>query len=117
MAKPVSGGGIRSKVTSQKLESTRVKPTTRAVSPSAADQLGQNMGNLKGGKPNPAEKLYQGRSFQPVPMGNQLATNIGKGGPGTGRVTMHSGSQGTHGPVVGERAGPARGIDERGRVK
>jgi hypothetical protein len=32
-------------------------------------------------------------------LGNELATNVGKGGPGTGRRVMASGSQGTHGEV------------------
>jgi hypothetical protein len=35
-----------------------------------------------------------------VPFGNTLSTNVGKGGPGTGRdPAMRSGSQGCHGPV------------------
>jgi hypothetical protein len=34
-------------------------------------------------------------------MGNAVATNVGKGGPGAGRTVMRSGSQSQHGPIVG----------------
>jgi hypothetical protein len=48
-----------------------------------------------------------------VPLGNQLSTNVGKGGPGTGRTTMHCGSQGSYGkPSAGEgKIGPNAGKD------
>jgi hypothetical protein len=36
-----------------------------------------------------------------------VALNVGKGGPGTGRTVMRSGSQGTHGSVNPGHA-PAR---------
>lgn len=37
-----------------------------------------------------------------IPLGNEVATNVGKGGCGTGRTLYgQSGSQGTHGPVAG----------------
>src|SRR6516165_6295272 len=38
-------------------------------------------------------------SFQPVPFGNSVALNIGKGGPGTGRTIHATAGQGQHGPV------------------
>ena len=44
-------------------------------------------------------KFHDDKSFQPVKFGNEVALNVGKGGPGTGRTTMHCGSQGTHGSV------------------
>ncbi|WP_166299579.1 hypothetical protein [Bradyrhizobium sp. 2S1] len=31
------------------------------------------------------------------PLGNELAKNVGVGGPGTGRTVMPTGSQGRHG--------------------
>src|SRR5262249_53256964 len=44
------------------------------------------------------ERLHNDRSFQPVPFGNQVALNVGKGGCGTGRTLYgQAGSQGTHG--------------------
>jgi hypothetical protein len=47
-------------------------------------------------------KFHDGKSFQPVKFGNEVALNVGKGGPGTGREVMASGSQGCHGqPATG----------------
>jgi hypothetical protein len=46
------------------------------------------------------DPLHSGRSFQPVPFGNQVALNVGKGGPGTGRTVYASGSQGTQGGTI-----------------
>jgi hypothetical protein len=44
------------------------------------------------------ERLHNDRSFQPVPFGNAVALNVGKGGCGTGRTLYgQAGSQGTHG--------------------
>jgi hypothetical protein len=44
------------------------------------------------------ERLHNpSKDFQPVEFGNKLATNIGRGGPGTGRDVHACGSQGVHG--------------------
>jgi hypothetical protein len=43
------------------------------------------------------EPLHNDRSFQPVKFGNEVALNVGKGGPGTGRTIYKTGSQGTQG--------------------
>jgi hypothetical protein len=44
------------------------------------------------------EKLHHdNRTFQPVPFGNEVALNVGRGGPGKGREVFASGSQSTHG--------------------
>jgi hypothetical protein len=46
------------------------------------------------------EKKYDGRDFQPVPFGNEVALNVKGGGPGEGRTLYgQSGSQGVHGPT------------------
>jgi hypothetical protein len=46
------------------------------------------------------ERLHHdNRTFQPVPFGNSVALNVGKGGCGTGRTIYASGSQGTQGSV------------------
>jgi hypothetical protein len=34
-------------------------------------------------------------------LGNEVAKNVGAGGPGTGRTVMATGSQGQHGPAAG----------------
>jgi hypothetical protein len=90
-------------------------PKTRVASPMGASELGSAMGNIKGGRPSAAEPLYPGgKAFQPVPLGNTLTTQgIGVGG---GRTVQPAGGQGTWGPTVGERPGPARGLDSRGRL-
>jgi hypothetical protein len=46
------------------------------------------------------DPLHAGRSFQPVPFGNEVALNVGKGGPCTGRTIYKTGSQGTQGSVA-----------------
>jgi hypothetical protein len=56
------------------------------------------------------EKLHNQRNFQPVKFGNEVALNVGKGGPGTGRTIHHCGSQSVHGPVAGTPRPPGRGI-------
>jgi hypothetical protein len=49
------------------------------------------------------ERLHNDRNFQPTRFGNEVALNVGKGGPGTGRTLYgQSGSQGCHGqPAAG----------------
>jgi hypothetical protein len=91
MTKARSGGGIQSSVVNTKREATREQPRVRATSPGAVSQLGSHMT-----KPSAAEPLYQGKSFQPTKLGNELATNVGPGRPGAGRKVMRSGSQGKH---------------------
>jgi hypothetical protein len=89
-----SGGGYDSLKYNPTRQGTREKPATHKVSEEASAQLGASVGFR-------APTLYQGQGYQPVKHGNELATNVGKGGPGTGRVTYASGSQGTHGAVAG----------------
>jgi hypothetical protein len=76
MAK-LSGGGITSNKVVSKREATREKPQVRAASPAGVDQQGQKVADA-------------------VKFGNELATNVSGGGPGKGRTTMPSGSQGRH---------------------
>jgi hypothetical protein len=94
--KPHSGGGYDSLKTKSVRESTREKPMTHKVSEEASAQLGASVG-FRG-----APTLYQGQGFQPVKHGNELATNVGKGGPGTGRTIYKSGSQMQYGPPAPE---------------
>jgi hypothetical protein len=35
--------------------------------------------------------------MNPVPYGNEVALNVGKGGPGAGRTVYHCGTQATQG--------------------
>jgi hypothetical protein len=56
------------------------------------------------------EPLHGGRSFQPTKFGNEVATNVGKGGPGIGRDVHARGSQGVHG---GTNPGDPRSVPDR----
>jgi hypothetical protein len=48
------------------------------------------------------EKLHDpSKNFQPVKFGNEVALNVGKGGPGTGRDVHASGSQQQYGTNPG----------------
>jgi hypothetical protein len=100
MSKARSGGGITSRV-NRKVAQNVGPARTNIVSVAATDMLGQSLAFKR-------PDLIKGTAPQ-VPMGNAVATNIGKGGPGTGRVTHHCGSQGTHGPTTGTTR-PARDI-------
>lgn len=76
-----SGGGA-------KFQDVGIKagpPSTNKMSPAAADMLGQQTAFKK-----PA---LQQNTMRQVPLGNDLATNVGKGGPGAGRTVYRSGSQ------------------------
>jgi hypothetical protein len=92
MAKARSGGGI----TGNKNVKIGVKggsPKTNVVNPAGATQLGAMV--VK----NPVP-LYAGQAKAAVPMGNALATNVGKGGPGTGRTVYPSGTQSRTPPAI-----------------
>jgi hypothetical protein len=90
MAKARSGGGINSRVNTR--PSVKVgPPKTNVINPGGADALGKQFA----GRVTP---LSAGTMPQ-VPLGNAVALNVGKGGPGTGRKVYAHGTQGTHGPV------------------
>jgi hypothetical protein len=75
----------------------------RSARPAGVAQIGASQGNhvtTYGGAATPyrGERLHNDRTFQPVPFGNELALNVGKGGPGAGRTLYgQSGQQGMHG--------------------
>ena len=78
-------------------------PRTNIVSPASASQLGQSVAFKR-------DPLPIGTGAQ-VPLGNQLATNVGKGAPGAGRTLYgQCGSQGSYGPVAGTPRPPSRDI-------
>jgi len=101
------GGGIASK----QLVSIPVRTGSgsHGTSPGGVAQLGQKQGDhitREGSTGYRGDPFHSGRSFNPTKFGNELATNVGKGGPGTGR-TLHgqSGSQGCHGQPAQGSAG------------
>jgi hypothetical protein len=76
---------------------------SRSTNPGGVGQLGQKQGShVTRGEESSyrGEPLHSGRSFQPVPFGNQVALNVGKGGCGTGRTIYKTGSQGMQGNVA-----------------
>jgi hypothetical protein len=75
----------------------------RVVNERAVSQIGQTLGNhvTESGKMgNPIEKTY-GANTQTVKFGNEVALNVGGGGPGAGRrLVGKSGTNCTTGPVA-----------------
>jgi hypothetical protein len=91
------------------------------VDPGGADQLGEQTSNHitgdMGGRstklPNPATPLDGGSmtAVGATKLGNEVALNVGGGGPGAGRTLYgQSGVQGQHGPVNPGKPTPAREI-------
>jgi hypothetical protein len=66
-------------------------------------QQGQKQGShvmssgINRGDTNYRGEPFFGRDGYKSQLGNSVALNVGGGGPGTGRVVMRSGQQGTHG--------------------
>jgi hypothetical protein len=99
-----SGGGIGMNKNVQ--PPVRTGSGSRSARPAGVAQIGQSQGDHITNKSDTGyrgERLHNDRSFQPVPFGNTVALNVGKGGPGTGRTLYgQSGSQGCHGqPAAG----------------
>jgi hypothetical protein len=70
------------------------------VNPAAVAQFGSAIGNHA--TESGSNLKYRGEEYRTktpigVPLGNQIATNVGKGGCGTGREVMARGTQGQHG--------------------
>jgi hypothetical protein len=94
------GGGIASKQHVQTL--VRIGTGSKSARPAGVAQIGQSQGDHITNKSDTGyrgERLHNDRSFQPVPFGNEVALNVGKGGCGTGRTIYACGSQGTQGSV------------------
>jgi hypothetical protein len=105
MGKAKSGGGIQSRQVRQ--VGIRYGGPNRKVNPAGADQLGQHLGDHAGdtrgdtGKGNPASPLYGGMALPGAKLGNEVAKNVGAGGPGTGRTVYKTSTQGMHGSARG----------------
>ena len=100
-ARGVSGGGIEG----NKNVRTGVRTGSARVNTTSAAGAGQ-LGISTAFKKDPVNASSKAQ----VPLGNQVALNVGKGGVGTGRKVHHCGSQGTHGPVVSPPRPVGRGI-------
>src|SRR5262249_52455918 len=107
MARAKSGGGI----TSNKFVQPGIKTgqPNKGTSPAAADQLGQSVSFKR-------EQVEMGRAYPGTKLGNEVALNVGAGGPGKGREVFKSGSQSLHGPVNRGEAGIQGGADRGDRA-
>jgi hypothetical protein len=102
--KAKSGGGI----TSNKLRQVGIKAgprRTNVISPSAVADVGAAISY-------PRLPLIKSTAPQ-VPLGNDLATNVGRGKPGAGRTIYPCGYQDLHGAVAKGEAG-IQGKADRG---
>jgi hypothetical protein len=105
MAKNMSGhkpaGGVGSKNIVR--PGVRTGAAATGYNPGRVGQIGSALGNHAEHGPvrgDPREAPHTARpAGGEMRLGNEVATNVGKGGPGTGRRVMASGSQGMHGPV------------------
>ena len=96
-----SGGGIG--MNKNVSPSVRTGSGSRSTNPGYVGQLGNKQGShvTRGDESSyRGEIFHRGPSFQPVPFGNEVALNVGGGGPGTGRKVYASGSQGMTGNVA-----------------
>jgi len=107
-----SGGGI----TSNKLvhPGVRTGAPREGINPGYAGQIGGALGNkvMNQGKPvtGAAEPMYGVAPYKSA-LGNEVAGNVGKGGPGTGRTVHRSGSQAQHGAATGNVGKPSLPAD------
>jgi hypothetical protein len=106
-----AGGGINSRV--NKSVPTRTGTPARGISPGGVSQFGSSVGNHATG--SAATTGYRGERYLEgktpaggaVPLGNQVALNVGKGGAGTGRTIYKTGSQSGM-PVTPRAIGPTK---------
>jgi hypothetical protein len=98
-----AGGGLGSKVNRE--VGNRLGKGAQEMRVRGVSQYGQSISNkiTDGGmvKGVPSERVQGARlpAGLSVPLGNEVALNVGIGGCGTGREVMRSGSQCTTGPV------------------
>jgi hypothetical protein len=97
------GGGLGSRVNVS--VPVRTGRPAIGIAPGGVSQIGSAIGNHSTDQGSnlsyKGEKWFDGKTPAggAVPLGNQLATNVGKGGPGTGRTVMACGSQTGVSPV------------------
>ena len=108
------GGPASNKITRPNI---RTGTGSRGTRPAGVAALGNMVGDhathVRGSTGYTGERLHNDKTFQPVPFGNEVALNVGKGGCGTGRTIYKTGSQDQHGGVAGSPRPQGRGFDER----
>lgn len=95
-----AGGGIASR--QHKSVGVRNGMAAKGSNPRAVSQIGGSFGNHATGHMRPVKGAVEEMHNKPTPagggqmLGNQKALDVGKGGPGTGRVVDKCGSQGCY---------------------
>jgi hypothetical protein len=95
------GGGLGSRVVNP--QGTRDGQKAFGINPGGVAQLGSSQGNKATEQGSTlsyrGEPWTVGKTPISVPLGNSVATNVGKGGPGAGREVFRCGSQGPCSPT------------------
>src|SRR5262245_25720570 len=112
MTRGSGGGGYGSRPHVEKF--VRTGSGSASTRPAGVAQIGNAWGNHathKGRTDYTGERLHnRDGNVQPVKFGNEVALNVGRGGPGAGRQVHASGSQSCHGNVAGTPRPAGRGI-------
>jgi hypothetical protein len=106
-----SGGGHGSKNVVRKPVKTGAG--AKAAHLGGVSQLGNKVGDHitnKSGTGYRGDPLFAGPGYNPSKYGNEVALNVGAGGPGKGRTVMPCGGQGQHGDVAGSPRPQGRDI-------
>lgn len=107
--KPAGGKG--SKAMAPRASAYFTGRPSNIVRPAGAAGLGSMYGDHteRGATNFRGEKLMAGKASGQVPMGNELTTNVGGGGPGKGRTLYgQSGTNQTYGPPAPGNPAPQR---------
>src|SRR5262245_59691079 len=95
-----AGGGLHSRQVVQK--PVRTGAPASGINPGYAGQGGMALGNraMEGVRADRAAEPMRGPAPYSAPLGNEVAGNVRKGGPGAGRTVHATGSQVQHGPAT-----------------
>src|SRR5262245_30983102 len=102
-----AGGGLHSRQVVQK--PVRTGAPASGINPGYAGQRGMALGNraMEGRSANRAAEPMNTTAPYSAPLGNEVAGNVGRGGPGAGRTVHASGSQAQHGPPTAAVSKPS----------
>ena len=109
------GGGIKSRVNVS--VGQRLGSGAKAITPAGASQIGARQGNhfTNGGADGRMNSRYggvdlysEGPGYNKAKYGNEIAKNVGGGGPGTGRTVYARGTQCVQGNVAPGNPPPAK---------
>ena len=111
MKKSSRGGGPGSRVVTN--QSIRTGAARQQIHAGGVAQIGQRQSSHSMQSNDTGyrgERLVGPQKPISVPLGNAVALNVGKGGPGTGRTVYGRGMQSVHGTPAQGQATPKRDI-------